>query len=131
MIRAKEIIKWVNQICILFLAHPAELSSAQGSKHEVAEMLNFSKEEEGKRKKEAERKDGRKERKEKGKGEKGLVKEWGGILRQKKTVCKKKRRCMTCYQEEKWSFEPYFSHLNSCQKVSRISIFCIYISLYI
>ena len=59
-------------------------------------MLKFPMNEEGE-----ERKKMWKEGKEAGR-EEGNVKGWCCILGQKKKVCEKKRRCLTCYQEEKY-----------------------------
>ena len=70
---------------------------------------NFPERKEGKRKKKRkegkERKGGGKGRRKK-EGEKGNEKEWSGILGHEKTVCKKKRRCLTCNQEEKYFLDP-------------------------
>ena len=80
-----------------------------GLKRRSSLVSNLPWRKKGKRKKKRkignERMGGRNGRRKK-EGEKGDANEWGDILGQKKTVCKKKRSCLTCYQEQKYIFEP-------------------------
>ena len=70
-------------------------------------MLKFPREEEGEKGKETEvkGKEGKERRKEmdrkarvRRRRETGKEIEWGGVKGEKKKVCKKKRKCMACYQ---------------------------------
>ena len=65
-------------------------------------MLQFPrKEKEKKGRRDGREKKGRKE------GEQGFGTEWDGTSRKKKDLCKKKQKCLACYQEEEQFIEPF------------------------